>query len=150
MELHQTISTKSAQETVEFGSSLAQSLQSRKGERPTIICMYGELGSGKTTFAQGFAKGLGIGERLLSPTFIIVRRYQLPENSSGFLYHLDLYRLQSDTELDELGLAEIFADSESFIIIEWAEKLGELLPQHRIDIQFSVEGDGHTLVVTEK
>lgn len=146
MKFDQPVLTSSAQETRDFGRRIAEHLLDRIGERPRIICLYGELGSGKTTFTQGFARGLGIKGRLLSPTFIIVRRYQLPK-SSGFLYHVDLYRLQTTDELEELGFSEIFADPHAFVVIEWAEKLGSLLPKHRIDIQFSIEGDTHNIQV---
>ena len=107
----------------------------------SVLCLYGQLGSGKTTFAQGFAKGLGITTRLLSPTFIIVRRYPLIERI-GFLYHIDLYRLGSNEDLRELGLSEMLADPDSVVLVEWAEKLGELLPKNRVDVRFSVFGDG--------
>ncbi len=109
------------------------------GQSAAIICLYGELGSGKTTFAQGFAKGLGIGSRLLSPTFIIVRRYQIPK-SSKFFYHIDLYRIQTKEELEGLGLREIFAEPSATIIIEWADRLEKLLPKKRIDVYFSLMG----------
>lgn len=151
MLLNQSIITKTPEETKEFGEKLAEQLvRERKGERASVICLYGELGSGKTTFAQGFAKGLGVDQRLLSPTFIIVRRYPLVSSESGFLYHLDVYRLQSGSELEELGLSEIFADFGSFVLIEWAEKLGAQLPDHRIDIHFAVtEVGNHEILFTK-
>lgn len=137
------IFTKNSVETSDFGKSLAQKLLNERGEAgPVVICLYGELGSGKTTFAQGFAKGLGITSRLLSPTFIIVRRYDLPGPDSGFLYHLDLYRIKSVGELQDLGLKEIFSDKKSYILVEWAEKLGTNLPEKRIDIRFKVLENG--------
>jgi tRNA threonylcarbamoyladenosine biosynthesis protein TsaE len=119
------------------------------GGGPRILCLYGQLGSGKTTFTQGFARGLGITSRLLSPTFIIVRRYDIP-SSEQFLYHIDLYRLKNVTEMEELGLDEIFTDLRSYVVIEWAEKLGELLPKHRIDIRFTVVDYGkHKITITK-
>lgn len=143
--------TKSAQETANLGQALAkQLLEQKRGEaKPIVICLYGELGSGKTTFTQGFAKGLGITSRLLSPTFIIVRRYAMP-NNSGFLYHLDLYRLKSGTELDGLGLSEIFREPNSVVMVEWAEKLGKFLPQKRIDIYFSVNAKDEHVFKAQK
>jgi len=133
MDIHREIITKNAQETKDVGERLA-------GERPKIVCLYGELGSGKTTFSQGFAKGLGITKRLLSPTFIIVRRYDLPRNF--FLYHIDLYRIQTIAQMEVLGLPEIFVDPFTCVIIEWAQRLEGLLPKSRIDIYFSVFEDG--------
>lgn len=145
--------TVSPQETAQAGETLARDLKGqgilrlRSGQAgehagAIIVCLYGELGSGKTTFAQGFAKGLGITSRLLSPTFIIVRRYQAP-NTSGFLYHLDLYRVGGEKDLQGLGIAEILADTGSYVLIEWAEKLGNWLPGDRVDIRFSVLSDGN-------
>ncbi len=125
--------TKDATQTALVGEQFA-----KDGER--IICLYGDLGSGKTTFTQGFARGLGIGDRLLSPTFIIVRRYRTGD--AKFFYHMDLYRVQKEEDLDELGLSEIFADPGAYVVVEWAEKLGSFLPPQRTDITFRVLDDG--------
>ena len=145
MDFHNKIITKSAQETAEVGASLAQYLASR--EAPRILCLYGQLGSGKTTFTQGFARGLGIPTRLLSPSFIIVRRYQIPQREN-YLYHVDLYRLHSAAEMEGIGLPEIFADLNAYTVIEWSERLGELLPQKRIDIHFTTaQDDTHAIII---
>jgi len=136
MDFEKKIITKKPEETARVGEALARYLVSR--ESPRILCLYGQLGSGKTTFAQGFARGLGITTRLLSPTFIIVRRYQIPKKEN-YLYHVDLYRLQKTPEIEGIGLSEIFADSASYTVIEWAGRLGELLPEHRIDVFFEVD-----------
>lgn len=106
-----------------------------------IICLWGELGSGKTTFTQGFARGLGITSRLLSPTFIIVRRYQIP-HKNGFLYHLDLYRMKEPKDVSSVGFEEMVADPNSVVVIEWPERLGTLLPEKRLDIHFGVLPNG--------
>lgn len=112
-----------------------------------VICLYGELGSGKTTFAQGFAKAFEVTSRLLSPTFIIVRRYPVPKNP-GFLYHIDLYRVAGQKDLLGLGLSEILADPSSVVLIEWAEKLGSLRPKERIDVRLTVAEDGkHSILI---
>lgn len=126
-----------------MGQSLATFLKKERSVQglARIVCLYGELGSGKTTFAQGFAKGLGIFRRLPSPTFIIVRRYDISRTRNVF-YHLDLYRVNSVQEVDELGVNEIFRDSNAYVIIEWAEKLGGLLPDRRTDIHFTMVSDG--------
>lgn len=129
--------TTSAKETQKIGAELA-----KRGAR--IVCLYGELGSGKTTFTQGFAKGLGITSRLLSPTFIIVRRYDIPK-SNKLLYHIDLYRVST---FEGLGLAEIFADENAIVVIEWAERLGDILPENRTDIHFSVlDNEQHKIII---
>jgi len=143
--------TQSARETSEIGRTFARSLTVNKADSTPrgkeeealsgarIICLYGELGSGKTTFVQGFARGIGITTRLLSPTFIIVRRY--PLNTTRFFYHVDLYRI-ADHELGNLGLNEILSDQTSYVVVEWAEKLGVLLPKSRTDVRLVLLEDG--------
>lgn len=148
MDFPDNITTKSAEETANLGKELGTKLITNHPE-PRTICLYGELGSGKTTFVQGFAKGLGITTRLLSPTFIIVRRYQLSHGFS-FLYHLDLYRLSSEKELEGLGITEILSDPSSIVLIEWAEKLVDVLPEKRLDIHFNVLDIGDHRIVINK
>ena len=165
MDIFRTTITKSPQETTrlgeEFGSLIVKSQsfgktqddpeQSRTGRKSKVksgqdrgaltVCLYGDLGSGKTTFVQGVGKAFGIASRLLSPTFIIVRRYPVPEQT-GFLYHIDLYRMEGEKDLLGLGLPEIFADTDSIILVEWAEKLGDLLPKERVDVRLNALDDG--------
>lgn len=112
-----------------------------------VIALYGELGAGKTTFIQGLAKGLGIEKRIISPTFIIVRTYEIKLKTQSsklkattqylkFFYHIDLYRVEGQHDIEGLGIEEIVNDPNSIIAIEWAEKLGKLLPKKRVDIYF--------------
>ncbi|OGH21625.1 MAG: tRNA (adenosine(37)-N6)-threonylcarbamoyltransferase complex ATPase subunit type 1 TsaE [Candidatus Levybacteria bacterium RIFCSPHIGHO2_01_FULL_41_15] len=119
----------------------------RRTKTPRVFALFGELGSGKTTFVQGLAKGLGIKKRIISPTFIIVRNYKirnkiydLPAGKAGLrfknFFHVDLYRLESKNDIEGLGLEEIINDSENIIAIEWAEKIKSLLPKNRYDIRF--------------
>jgi len=141
MDINKQIITNTAGETAKVGERLAASL------KPAIICLYGDLGAGKTTFTQGFAKGLGYSGRLLSPTFIIVRRYQIPIKEY-FFYHIDLYRTKTIEDIKNLGFAEIINDPRVYVIIEWAEKLESLLPQNRIDIHFNLnKDDSHTIII---
>lgn len=105
----------------------------------TVVCLYGDLGSGKTTFVQGLAKGLGVSRRISSPTFIIVRTYQLStnnEHTTNSFYHIDLYRCETESDLKGIGMQEILADPKNIVVIEWPEKLGFLLPEKRTDIKF--------------
>ncbi len=120
-----------------------------------IIALYGDLGGGKTTFTQGVAKGLGIERRIISPTFIVLRTYKLKtphfakasrgkQNSkrktttknSKFLYHIDLYRIENQNDIEGLGIEEILKNPENIVVIEWAERLGDLLPKERVDVYF--------------
>jgi tRNA threonylcarbamoyladenosine biosynthesis protein TsaE len=125
--------TKSAQETQALGEKIANNLKG--GE---VLALTGELGSGKTTFLQGLAKGLGIKERILSPTFIMMRSYPITDRQSPVtnFYHVDLYRVENEKDVEGLGLEEIWSDPRNIVAIEWAEKIKKILPKKRIDIYF--------------
>lgn len=123
--------TKSEQETKELAKKLAQ-----KCKNGGIFALFGDLGAGKTTFAQGFAQGLNIKEQLISPTFVLIKEYQIPNQNSGKLYHIDLYRLENLNGVRQLGLEEIFENHNNIILIEWADKLGRLLPKKAVEIYF--------------
>lgn len=135
----QTITTNSAQETQEVGERLGFSIGNDRSP-PRICCLYGELGAGKTVLTQGFAKGLGLPSRLVSPTFIIMKRYALSKDKQ-FLYHVDLYRLHKIEDIEALNLVELFKDQHAIVIVEWAERLGRLLPRDRIDVRWEVVVD---------
>jgi len=120
------IITKSAQQTQKLGEKIGRDLKP-----PVFIALYGELGSGKTTFIQGLAKGLGIKKRITSPTFVFIKKYQ-PN-----FYHIDLYRIEQTKEVKSLDLEEIFSEPKAVIAIEWAKKIKEILPKKRIDIWFN-------------
>lgn len=138
--------TKNAGQTSSLGQTLAWEIIKHQGEgraeQAVIVCLYGELGSGKTTFTQGFSRSFGLTQRFLSPTFIIVRRYQIPQSIRPF-YHVDLYRISSEKDIEEVGLPEIMSDNTAIILIEWADRLGSFIPKRRIDIHFMVNKSGH-------
>ena len=116
---------------VEDTMELAENIESEKFPG-MIICLDGELGSGKTLFVKGFAKSLGIDENITSPTFNIVKEYQTGEMP---LYHMDVYRLEDGDE--SIGFDDYFK-SEGICIIEWAELIEDSLPEERLDIKFKV------------
>lgn len=111
-----------------------------------ILCLYGNLGSGKTTFVQALAKSLGINKRIISPTFIMIRQYKI--NRYNF-YHIDLYRTKTKEDLLSLGMDEILKDKNNIIAIEWAENLLDLLPQKRIDLKFEYIDDNSRRIKME-
>ena len=100
---------------------------------PTVISLVGDLGAGKTTFAKGFAKGLGIKELVTSPTFTIMNDYKSGRLN---LYHFDMYRLSSKEEAEELGFAEYFdlRTLDGVCLVEWAENVKGLLPTLCVEI----------------
>ena len=120
------ITTRSEMETIE----IAQNFESEKFPN-MIICLDGELGSGKTVFTKGIANALGIQESITSPTFTIIKEYEgeLP------LYHMDVYRLDGVT--DGVGIEEYF-NKDGVVIIEWADTIKDILPEERLDIKITV------------
>jgi tRNA threonylcarbamoyladenosine biosynthesis protein TsaE len=134
--------TNSKEETQTFAQDFAKTL---KGG--AFLAFYGDLGSGKTTFIQGLAKGLGIQRRIISPTFIILRHYKMDK---GDFYHVDLYRTESKHDLLGIGLEQIIQDANSIVALEWAEKLGELLPKQRIDIHMEYLEDNKRKIIIKK
>ena len=110
---------------------LAQNLESEKFPN-MIICLTGDLGSGKTVFAKGFANALGISEVVNSPTFTIIKEYLEGEMP---LYHMDVYRLDGNT--DGIGIEEYFHKN-GVVIIEWAETIKDILPKERLEISFKI------------
>ena len=135
--------TKNAEETKELGKKVAASLKG--GE---TLALVGDLGSGKTTFVQGLAEGLGIKQRIISPTFIIMRNYKISQITDyrspvTNFYHIDLYRLENkiETEIENLGLEEIWSNPENVIAIEWAEKVRDIVPKNATWIEFEYLDD---------
>ncbi|HRN95978.1 MAG TPA: tRNA (adenosine(37)-N6)-threonylcarbamoyltransferase complex ATPase subunit type 1 TsaE [Candidatus Levybacteria bacterium] len=138
--MNKEIITHSADQTIQFGEEFAQTLQS--GD---VVCLYGDLGAGKTTLAKGIAKGLGIVTRVISPTFSLVREHNVSVKNSELkikkLYHIDLYRLEKKEEIQSIGITDILSDENGVVLIEWAEKLGDLLPKKRIQIEITTLSD---------
>lgn len=128
--------SNSAQETQKIAFQIAQQFQQTGG----VIALIGDLGAGKTTFTQGFAQGLGISDKIISPTFILMRQHQLPE-SKRWLFHLDLYRLEDGAKISQLGLEEIFSDPKNIILIEWADKAPDQLPPDTLIVKFQKIND---------
>lgn len=119
--------SSSPSQTQKIAADLAAKLKSG------VIALIGNLGAGKTTFTQGFAKGLGIKDKIISPTFILIRQHQIPKTKK-ILYHIDLYRLEGIIDIKSLGIEEIINNPENLILIEWAEKIREHLPKDTIFI----------------
>jgi len=105
----------------------------------TVIALYGDLGSGKTTFVKHFARNLGIMCEVTSPTFVIQKRFEIPSNqitSFKNLYHFDVYRIENLEEMLPLNFSQIIKDHTNLILIEWADKIEGLLPKNTLKIKF--------------
>jgi tRNA threonylcarbamoyladenosine biosynthesis protein TsaE len=131
------IITNSAKQTQKLGEKIAQELSDTVGGKTAIVLgLQGNLGGGKTTFLQGFAKGLGIKEKILSPTFVILKRFQVPGFRFQDFYHIDCYRLKNEKDILELGFDDIIKDSRNIVAVEWSEKIKKVLPKNTIFIEF--------------
>lgn len=135
IEMDNKITTYSEKETIE----LAQNLESEKFPN-MVICLEGDLGSGKTIFTKGFAQALGIEETVTSPTFNIIKEYNSGEMP---LYHMDVYKL--DGNIENVGIEDYF-NKNGITIIEWADTIKDYLPEERLDIKFKIiDEDTRTL-----
>jgi tRNA threonylcarbamoyladenosine biosynthesis protein TsaE len=128
------ITTRSAEETIAFGRTLTELLAP-----PKLVLLRGDLGAGKTTLVKGIAAGFGAAEEedVTSPTFTLVHEYRGPRAN---LYHIDLYRVDTQRELETLGLDDLRAEKGSVLLIEWGEKFPRLLRER--DVEISLERDG--------
>jgi len=135
--MQEELTTTSAKQTQGLGETLAKELKG--GE---VICLSGELGSGKTTFTQGILKGLEADGPYTSPTFVIMKKYQTHLSLSferrgikGEVYHFDAYRVEAEDVLN-LGWEEIIADPHNVVIVEWADRIKKIIPSHALWIRF--------------
>ena len=132
------ITTYSELETIE----IAQNFESEKFEN-MVICLNGELGSGKTVFTKGIAQGLGIDEPITSPTYTIIKEYMTGEMP---LYHMDVYRLDGNTT--GVGIEEYYSKG-GIVVIEWADTIKNILPKERLEVKFKVvDEDKRILIIT--
>jgi tRNA threonylcarbamoyladenosine biosynthesis protein TsaE len=127
--------THSAEETIAFGRALAAELRP-----PLIVLLHGDLGAGKTTLVKGIAEGFkaASAEEVTSPTFTLIHEYRSPR---ALLYHIDLYRIETQREFDTLGLDDLLAP-DSILLIEWGEKFPRLRRDR--DLEISLERVGET------
>ncbi len=129
--------TRSAAATRKLGELLAQEVMRGNASGPRVIALFGELGSGKTTFVQGFARGCGIKRLPTSPTFVFMRRYPLHRRRFKNLFHIDAYRITRSADAASTGITKVLSDPLSIVLIEWAEKVRRILPHNTVRVLFS-------------
>jgi len=132
------ITTTSARETQKLAALLAREIKniSAPCKGALVIALEGNLGGGKTTFAQGFARGLGITAKVLSPTFVILKSFKLRASSFKKFIHIDAYRIERASGIEVLGWRDLAGDPRNIILVEWAEKIRKLIPSDAIFIHF--------------
>ncbi len=116
----------------------------------SVVALYGELGAGKTVFARGFARGLGITETVSSPTFTLMQEYKVSGRSGiRWFYHLDLYRIDDSSAALVFGVDEYLSGTDSVLLIEWAERIEDILPHGAMRVKIShAGGDRRKLRIT--
>ena len=139
------IVTKNIKQTKNFGIEFSEKL-----EAGDTLLLFGDLGSGKTTFTQGLAQGLGIKDRILSPTFVLQRIHDVPKINIKYLNHIDLYRIETPVEIENLGLTEMFEDRNTINVIEWAERLKNFTPKKGYKLSFKYKDENERKIVIEK
>jgi len=133
--MRQEFLTKNVNETRKVAKLLAQEIKNG-----VVIGLVGELGAGKTTFIQAFAKGLGIKDKLTSPTFVLMKKYRN-------LYHIDCYRISSYKDILALDFKEIISNPKNIVVIEWAEKIKKILPKNTIWLKFKVVSNNERKII---
>jgi tRNA threonylcarbamoyladenosine biosynthesis protein TsaE len=122
--------SKSVEETARIAQKFAPGLKPQ--EKAMVVGLYGELGSGKTTFMKYLAKSFGVKEIIQSPTFVIEKIYELFNQPFQYLIHVDAYRIEKPEEMINLGWNKIVTNPKNLICIEWPERIAEILPKHII------------------
>ncbi len=118
-------------------------------EQATVLALHGDLGAGKTTFMQTLARHLKVTETVTSPTFVVMKIYDLYDQSWDKLIHIDAYRIEEVDEMRPLGFDELLKRKGTIIGIEWAEKIESLLPKNTVHLNFSVAGNHHQITLLE-
>ena len=127
------ITTRSVDETRKLGETIGAVVTAG-----TVLALYGDLGSGKTSFVQGLGRGLGVPDDyyITSPSYTLINEYP----GRFLLYHIDLYRIANPVDIEDIGLYEIL-EEDGVVAIEWAEKMGKHLPSNHVKLQFEIIDD---------
>lgn len=128
-------------QTEKLGAELAESLPCA----PAFVALYGDLGAGKTAFVRGFTSVLSPGSRVKSPTYTIVNEYR---KGKCPVYHFDLYRIESEDDLDAIGFEEYVQNG--ICIAEWCEHIGDLLPEHAVTVKIEKTGENERKITIRK
>lgn len=138
-----TILSYSLKDTQELAKILLRGWleENKKRNSNWLICLSGELGSGKTAFTKALAKELGVRDVVNSPTFVIMKKYLSKKNRKYTLYHFDCYRMREASEVLDLGFEDILHGENNIIIVEWPENIEEALPEKRLNIKFEIIGE---------
>lgn len=141
--------TKNPVQTQKIAAKLSREiLKLKPNKKAAVIGLIGELGSGKTVFAKGFAEGLGIKKIITSPTFVLEKVYELARKHRHFI-HIDAYRLKKSKDLIDLGFKNLIHDPKNIILIEWADRIKNILPKNCLRIKFEHKDKNKRKIILE-
>ncbi len=142
-----SIEVSDLNELERHAADFSQKLATTAHKEALVVGLSGELGAGKTTFTQAVARTFGIEARITSPTFVIMKIYDIPSHGrfSKFI-HIDAYRLQNSNELIHLGFNELIREQGNLIFIEWPERVPEATPKTSIGVEFEVVGEASRML----
>lgn len=142
------ITLASLEETYAFAKDFV--LKLKPSSNATVVGLYGDLGAGKTAFTKGVAKAFGVEEDITSPTFVIEKIYALSNQCFDTLIHIDAYRLEKAEELARLGWNNLLKDPKNIILIEWPEKVAEIMPKDHTKLFFTfIDENTRTISIQE-
>jgi len=131
------LETENLKETQDFAQEFVEKILTRpKNDIASVIALYGDLGSGKTSFVQSVAKALGVETTVTSPTFVIEKIYKLARKKFSHIIHIDCYRIEDSKEIKLLDWDDKLADPKNLIFIEWAERVENILPAGTVKLYF--------------
>jgi len=134
--------SKSIKDTATLADNILRKEIAKERDGALVFGLYGDLGAGKTAFVKEAARILGVKETVVSPTFVILKRYKVKNSSFKNLIHIDAYRLESAKDLEQLGWKELIKNPENIIFLEWPERVGEALPEDTVNINFEFVNEG--------
>lgn len=143
---------KTPKETAQFAKRLLGRLLKMRPNKPAIIALSGELGAGKTTLIQGLARALGIKEKIQSPTFVLMKTYRLPRAGKlpwKFMVHMDVYRIERKKEMSALKPEKFFRNPDNLVVVEWAEKIKNMLPAGTLWVELKHKGGNHRHIIVK-
>lgn len=132
--------SQSPQQTQKIAEVLVKTLLADPKKSPRIFCLEGDLGAGKTTFIQGIAKALKIKNKILSPTFVIMKDFKVGVKPFKRFFHIDCYRFDKPEEILALNFKELINNPQNLIFIEWPERIARFLPKNSVWLKFKAKG----------
>ncbi|MDP2855597.1 MAG: tRNA (adenosine(37)-N6)-threonylcarbamoyltransferase complex ATPase subunit type 1 TsaE [bacterium] len=132
--------SRSPKQTQKIAEILVKTLVDNPKKSPRIFCLQGNLGAGKTTFIQGIAKALKIKNKILSPTFVIMKDFKIGLKPFERLFHIDCYRIEKPKEILNLGFKEIIKNPGNLVFIEWPERIRKIIPKNSVWLEFEIKG----------